>query len=940
MNITEYDFGNQKVLKEYFTIYSNYYNEYGENTLVLLQKGNFYEIYTLTSEEEDEENIVSKLSKILDLRIMGDVVILKNIKTDLNYKVLGIGFPDVKFDKYLIQIKDLGLIVVLFDQSPENPTIRKVSGIISSGTYIDPNIHSNDILELSNITMCIWIETSVKKIYIGISCIDIYTGNSYIYEYSNEISNDLSNYDELERQIASKNPREYIILSSLEEKEIDKIIKYTNIKSLNIQKINTKTSIKSKNCEKQNYQDEIIKKYYDNEELKYYMFNFNDKIIATQSFCFLLDYIFNHNQFLVKTLNFPIFENSNSRVILSNSALKQLNILETNGNEENVGIYSSVSKMMNFCFTPMGKRHFQYSIINPTIDCVFLNKEYNIIEYLNGLELNVEKNLKKIGDLEKYVRFIYINKITIKDIINLKNMIDPILNIIDIVNIDSTLKKYFESLDLIIEIQDIHSLYEYLNKNINEKDLTINSSFNEELNYITSEYTNNYNGLEKIKNTLNNVLNIKEKKSKKTFIEFIKLVDNKLECTIERCKLLDQDGSYVFSKHTKTHNYITNETIDNITSNLKEYKELIDKIQKKCFSEILEYLNLFGKKITKISNFIKIFDFIFCKSCISLKYNYCKPNIQISDKSFINFKGLRHPLIECLNENEFFVGNDLELSSSSNVICTGSNSSGKSTLLKSIGISIILAQSGFFVSSSEFTYYPYSKIFVRILKNDNIFKSLGSFAVELYDIKTIVSNINIINDKSLILADEILATTETISQQIIIIGLIIYLINNKSTFLFTLHLFEIYKFSEIKDFVDKQILKLFHFSFFYDKLGNLIFNRKLLEGHGPSCYGYEISKMLKLDKNFMNICDNINIKYFKTDIAILDSKQSKYNSNKLLNVICELCKVSVSTEIHHIYQQKNADKNGFISSGGIIIHKNHKNNLLSVCESCHKKEHQ
>ena len=52
----------------------------------------------------------------------------------------------------------------------------------------------------------------------------------------------------------------------------------------------------------------------------------------------------------------------------------------------------------------------------------------------------------------------------------------------------------------------------------------------------------------------------------------------------------------------------------------------------------------------------------------------------------------------------------------------GTNAVGKSSLIKSIGISVILAQSGMFVPCSKFIFYPYKKIFTRIIGNDNIFK--------------------------------------------------------------------------------------------------------------------------------------------------------------------------------------------------------------------------
>ena len=98
---------------------------------------------------------------------------------------------------------------------------------------------------------------------------------------------------------------------------------------------------------------------------------FYQNTIATQSFCFLLDFIFQHNPDLVNNIHEPIFENCSDRLILANHSLKQLNIIDTG---EDKGSYSSVEKLLNICLTPMGKRQFSYNLLNPTTDITYLQK--------------------------------------------------------------------------------------------------------------------------------------------------------------------------------------------------------------------------------------------------------------------------------------------------------------------------------------------------------------------------------------------------------------------------------------------------------------------------------------------------------------------------------------------------------------------------------------
>ena len=84
---------------------------------------------------------------------------------------------------------------------------------------------------------------------------------------------------------------------------------------------------------------------------------------------------------------------------------------------------------------------------------------------------------------------------------------------------------------------------------------------------------------------------------------------------------------------------------------------------------------------------------------------------------------------------------------------------GKSSFIKAIGIAIIVAQAGFYVPCQEFIYFPYKNIFTRILGNDNLFKGLSSFAVEMLELKTIL---NMADKDSLVLGDELCSGTKVV----------------------------------------------------------------------------------------------------------------------------------------------------------------------------------
>ena len=82
---------------------------------------------------------------------------------------------------------------------------------------------------------------------------------------------------------------------------------------------------------------------------------------------------------------------------------------------------------------------------------------------------------------------------------------------------------------------------------------------------------------------------------------------------------------------------------------------------------------------------------------------------------------------------------------------------GKTSIIRAIGISLIMAQSGLFVPCSKMVYLPYTKLFTRIIGNDNLFKGLSTFAVEMSELRVILSQTN---SRSMVLGDELCSGTE------------------------------------------------------------------------------------------------------------------------------------------------------------------------------------
>jgi DNA mismatch repair protein MutS len=329
-------------------------------------------------------------------------------------------------------------------------------------------------------------------------------------------------------------------------------------------------------------------------------------------------------------------------------------------------------------------------------------------------------------------------------------------------------------------------------------------------------------------------------------------------------------------------------------------------------------------KIVKLIGFI---DLNSCLAKISVENVYCKPEMIDSEKSMMLAKDIRHPIVERIQTEIEYIPNDVSLSEDG-MLLFGTNACGKSTLMKSIGLTLIMAQAGFYVPCSQLKYSPYTQIFTRILNNDNIFKRQSSFAVEMSELRGILKRAD---KNSLVLGDEVCSGTETTSALSIVSAGLKTLSDMKCSFIFTSHLHQLMDIQIIKEI---QSLKIYHLKIEYDAEKELlIYKRKLEEGSGPAIYGLEVCKALDLGNEFISLARKIQMEITNTSETLLNDKKSNYNTDILMD-ICQICNTK-SEHTHHIKEQNVADSNGIIDHH----HKNISHNLVPLCESCHHKVH-
>jgi DNA mismatch repair protein MutS len=445
-------------------------------------------------------------------------------------------------------------------------------------------------------------------------------------------------------------------------------------------------------------------------------------------------------------------------------------------------------------------------------------------------------------------------------------------------------------------------------------------------------------------------VNIHETERSGAFLQITKKRGEVLKGLLKNCA---QDDKIVFSesfiipyKDIRTVKAsASKETIEfpqlvRVQNKVAELKERVSVEISRAFSE---FLTMFENKcfpyFYNVTRYITDLDVLQSKSYISRKYSYHKPVIDSDrDKSYFDIDGLRHVLIEHIQQNETYVTNNVSMGNEHELgmLLFGTNAVGKTSFIRALGIAIILAQSGNFVPCSHMTYKPYTAIFSRIIGNDNLFRGLSTFAVEMSELRIILK---MANESSLILGDELCSGTETESALSIFTTGIQHLDKSGATYLFATHFHEIVGYDEIKLLEKSKKMVLKHMAVHYDnELNCLVYDRKLKDGSGDRIYGLEVCKSLYLEKQFLEDAFKIRLKYFPNCGGELEQKSSTYNSRKVRGN-CEICRETLGEEIHHLEPQKIASKNGIIKTENGEFHKNHLANLISVCEKCHNQIH-
>lgn len=938
---------NIMIYDDYIDYCTKYISQYGEKTVVLMEVGSFFELYAIDNNQEKSGADIYTVCDILNIQVSRKN---KSIIENNRSNPLMAGFPSHSLQKHLQALLNNQYTIVLVRQvtPPPNPR-REVTEILSPSMQLQPSgIDGNYLM------VAYWdiFTDSLKRRYLslGISCVDVSTGATFAYEIASSQRDPNLSLDEFVRTFQTYQPKELVLLGpQLEKDEINLIETALGVKYDTGRSIHRAWSTNVSHFTKIAYQNEVLRRAYNNdtrmiEPIDALHLEMYDNVRI--AFVYMIQFGYEHNESFIKYLSHPIIHHYSSTCTLEYNSALQLNVISPNGSNDKPLIV-----WLNRCATSFGARRFRERLLQPLCNIEELEKRYDSIDkYLVDQRFKyVHSTLKNVMDLERIVRRMKLGTFSPTDWPGFDTSLRAIQEICEgnkylLDAVTSCIDGYENTL-----IMDECS--KYLLQDI--RGTVFMEGIFPEVDVVVSAWRQAWNNLEALGKHFEHI----SEGEASCRIDHNEREGYSLLLTKRRWQIIQQqikDQNLIdisINDHSSSQidfSLFSAKTISSTSSTVRlkhpwidaqsdEIIKLSSKIQKLVTSYYKEFLEDYIKKYKDLLEVIieTVADVDIGATCAknAYEYKYRRPSLNSThsqQQSYVEMKGMRHPILERILEKECYVPNDISIGGpckNNGILLFGINASGKSSFMKAVGLNVLMAQAGMYVACDNMDLAPFMHIFTRIASSDNIFKGWSTFTVEMLELKNILHRCD---GNSLVIGDELCSGTESISALAIVSAGIQMLRSKGSCFIFATHLHDLSSLQCIKNMDN---ISMQHMHVEIDSNGKISYDRRLRDGNGSAMYGLEVCKGLGLPSEFLKMAHEVRCEVEGISSDYQSKTKTRYNTNVFKHE-CQVCGAA-ATETHHIIPQKDADSDGFIGH----FHKDRGFNLVNLCEDCHNNVH-
>ena len=928
---------------EYVKSYKHYATIYGPQTAVFFQVGKFFEFYDILDPETGEGQTTAR--KIIDF--LGIKLTFKKASGPGNRDGIWGGVPYQSLHSFALRLTRENWTCVVIEETKEigGKKYREMTRILSPGTHTE----LVDSIQTETLFLgCVYFEEatwpSQEPPRFAATAIDLTTGEVLSYEGQAAGKAESWTTDDLVHFFQVHPPRELIVFWKGDAVTLPSEVSLKGKLGLHNPLLHRRviTDFQLGALTNSVVRESLLQRMFRPKTLLpiYEYLHIRDKPLVEWSLTLLLRFIEDHFPSMTEKLHSHTLWIPQESVFLGNNVLQQVNILGSRVEESVFGMFMNTQ-------TLMGKRAMRMRLLYPITNVNTLKERLTKIKIAQSLPDKTKHQIgilfKQMYDLARLHRKIQTYKVSASDVLFLEQTYSSILllqgHLVNSglempVELCIALKHYIEEFHQHFDIRkaeacDENSMF------LPEKKAPRTAAVEKELFDLKESVTTLVETLRVWVGLPPEALKIE---SRETLLYCV--VGNKTTMKQVEIKLQTPRAQHPFpnmsvsmKKSGANLNIPHLETIH--TKVFEKREELQRTFQQELPSVCQSLVDSYAEFWEELEHWIAEADVTFTLARISKERGFCCPEFdEGGESSAVEAHGLRHPLIEQTLGQVDYVKHDISLGyedCSLGWLVYGMNASGKSSLMKALGIAVILAQCGTFVPASEFRLRPYHSIFTRILNHDNLWAGLSSFTVEMTELREILKRAD---SRSLVLGDELCSGTESVSATSLVAAGLEWLSQKQSSFIFATHLHGLLALDSIANLSSLQIWHLrVRYEAAHDKL---IYDRTLHRGAGSSLYGLEVARALNLPLAFLEKAQTFRHQLLGSTKEE-DASKSSYNSNVFLKQ-CGVCKCDMTSvlEVHHIRPQKEADEQGYFPDG---THKNALSNLIVVCQVCHDKHH-
>jgi DNA mismatch repair protein MutS len=915
---------------DYRKVYQKYRDLYKQQVAVFYQVGSFFELYDVVNKTTGES--WCNVKEVID--ILGIQLSIKS-EPDDPIELLFAGFPEYTLHRWAARLTQSGWTVVVVEQKKKDAKGRvegrEVTRVLSAGTH-----HEHAPATEAPYVASIWLEQQPQGTpKYAITALDLTTGFSTSYEGETRGKHSVWSADEGIHFFQIYNPREVIFHWRGDSFSLPSEGTIRRIFGIQKQPIHFRHAIPAEQAhlEVPLAREEFLGKHYQIQSLlpvREYL-QIRQKELTERSLCCLFRFIEDHFS-LTSKLQQHMPWNPTTTLLCGNNALAQLNFVSDNSNESILGIF-------NKCTTLMGKRAIRRRLLSPLTKKADIEQRLQRVDSMFHIDQSqIEQILQLMFDLPRLHRKIMNFTVSGGDVLSLYQtykQIQALTSKVDTELFASVLPKKTDIETVLNSWEVIFSVSkaEKASENIS----FIRPGVSDEIDRCEQQIQALYSEVQKWIDVFGyNELRIEEKERTPITIRAPKQVIQNLS---KKPVPIGENYKGTEFKQTKTVGHsIEAPWLERVNEKILGLRSKLASIVEQVLPRIcIDFYNTTGAVWSTLETFVEEVDCSLCFAKVAEARGFYKPEILDNiHGSSISVENLRHPLIEGIASRTKYVTHDVTLDNESyGWLLYGMNASGKSSLMKAIGIAVLLAQCGSYVPAKNMRLAPFERLLTRILNVDNLWAGLSSFAVEVSELRDIFLRADI---HTLVLGDELCSGTESVSATALVAAGISHLIKRQSRFVFATHYHDLFKLPEIRSF-EGNGLSIWHLKVRYDPQEDiLVYERTLSPGPGSTIYGIEVAKALGMP---LDVLDSA-IKFRK----VLQGEESKSSNssgssswNKNITVrVCEICgsKLIRDLEVHHIRPQCEANGDKHFEDG---LARDDSRNLAVVCASCHDAHH-